>query len=53
MGLAAACGFVVQELRTPDPALDVTVFRSSRFNAAVTAGPIAAIILALWLVKPR
>ena len=38
VGLAAGCGFVMRELRTQDPALDMRVFRSSQFNAAVTAG---------------
>ena len=38
VGLAAGCGFVMQEMHTQDPALDLRVFRSSRFNAAVTAG---------------
>lgn len=45
VGLLAGCGFVLQELRTPAPALDMCVFRSSRFNAAVTAGVVFNIVL--------
>ncbi|WP_231988533.1 MFS transporter [Mycobacterium sp. 1274761.0] len=45
VGLAAGCGFVVLELRTPEPALDMRVFRSGRFNAAVTAGVVFNIVL--------
>lgn len=36
--LVAGAGFVVRELRTPEPAIDLRVFRSGRFNAAVAAG---------------
>jgi MFS transporter, DHA2 family, methylenomycin A resistance protein len=60
VGLAAGCGFVMQELRTPDPALDLRVFRSSRFNAAVTAGVVfnivlggSMVLLAFYLVTIR
>ncbi len=38
VGLVAAAGFVIRELRTPEPALDLRIFGSGRFNAAVTAG---------------
>ncbi len=38
IGLVAAVGFVARELHTPEPALDLRIFRSGRFNAAVTAG---------------
>ena len=38
-------GFVMHELRTNDPALDMRVFRSGRFNAAVTAGAMFNIVL--------
>jgi MFS family permease len=38
VGLIAGAGFVLRELRTPDPALDLRIFRSGPFNAAVTAG---------------
>ena len=60
VGLAAGCGFVMQELRTQDPALDMRVFRSSRFNAAVTAGVMfnivlggSMVLLAFYLVTIR
>ena len=60
VGLAAGCGFVMRELRTPDPALDMRVFRSSRFNAAVTAGVVfnivlggSMVLLAFYLVTIR
>ena len=38
VGSVAACAFVIHELRTPEPALDMRIFRSGRFNAAATAG---------------
>ncbi len=38
LGLIAAAGFVFRELHTRDPALDLRIFSSARFNAAVTAG---------------
>lgn len=60
VGLVAACGFVIQELHTSDPALDMRVFRSSRFNAAVTAGVVfnivlggSMVLLAFYLVTVR
>jgi hypothetical protein len=60
VGLVAAVAFVVQELRTPAPALDMRVFRSGRFNAAVTAGVIfnivlggSMVLLAFYLVTIR
>jgi MFS transporter, DHA2 family, methylenomycin A resistance protein len=60
VGLAAGCAFVVQEHRTPHPALDMRVFRSSRFNAAVTAGVVfnivlggSMVLLAFYLVTIR
>lgn len=60
VGLAAACLFVLQELRTSEPALDMRVFRSSRFNAAVTAGVVfnivlggSMVLLAFYLVTIR
>ncbi|MEO3761631.1 MFS transporter [Mycobacterium sp. B14F4] len=37
-GAVAAAGFVAWELRTPQPALDLSIFRSGRFNAAAGAG---------------
>ncbi|MCT7658352.1 MFS transporter [Mycobacterium deserti] len=60
VGLAAGCAFVLQELRTKDPALDMRVFRSGRFNAAVTAGVMfnivlggSMVLLAFYLVTIR
>ncbi len=38
VGSVAACAFVIHELGTPEPALDMRIFRSGRFNAAATAG---------------
>jgi MFS family permease len=38
VGLVAAAGFVAWELHTSAPALDMRIFRSSRFDAAVGAG---------------
>ncbi len=37
-GLLAAAGFVARELHTPEPALDLRIFGSARFNAAAVAG---------------
>lgn len=37
-GLLAAATFIWWELRCDDPALDLRIFRSPRFNAVVTAG---------------
>jgi DHA2 family methylenomycin A resistance protein-like MFS transporter len=60
VGLAAGFGFVMRELRTQDPALDMRVFRSSGFNAAVTAGVVfnivlggSMVLLAFYLVTIR
>jgi DHA2 family methylenomycin A resistance protein-like MFS transporter len=60
VGLVAACGFVMRELRTQSPALDMRVFRSGRFNAAVTAGVMfnivlggSMVLLAFYLVTIR
>ncbi len=38
VSLVAAVGFVIRELRTCEPALDLRIFGSGRFNAAVIAG---------------
>ncbi len=38
VGLALGVAFVLWELRTEAPALDMRIFRSGRFNAALTAG---------------
>ncbi|CAN5505380.1 MFS transporter [soil metagenome] len=59
-GLALAVVFVRWELRTDEPALDMRIFRSARFNAAVTAGATfnflqggATILYAYYLVTIR
>ncbi len=38
LGMAFSVAFVLWELRTDQPALDMRIFRSGRFNAAVIAG---------------
>ena len=38
IGLLAGAAFIWWELRVDDPALDLRIFRSSRFNAVVSAG---------------
>ena len=38
VGLALGVAFVLWEMRTDAPALDMRIFRSGRFNAALTAG---------------
>lgn len=38
VGLALGVAFVLWELRTDSPALDMRIFRSGRFNAALIAG---------------
>ncbi|HKV18002.1 MAG TPA: MFS transporter [Mycobacterium sp.] len=60
IGLAAGVAFVVHEHRSSCPALDMRVFRSSRFNAAVTAGVVfnivlggSMVLLAFYLVTIR
>jgi DHA2 family methylenomycin A resistance protein-like MFS transporter len=60
IGLLAAAGFVVWELRTPEPALDLRIFNCGRFNAAVTAGMTfnfvaggSMILFAFYLVTVR
>ena len=57
---SSPAGFVMRELHTPDPALDMRVFRSGRFNAAVTAGVMfnivlggSMVLLAFYLVTIR
>lgn len=59
-GLIAAAGFIAWELRTPQPALDLRIFRSGRFTAAVTAGVTfnflaggSMIVFAFYLVTVR
>ncbi len=60
VGVVAAVGFVVRERHAPDPALDLRIFRSGRFNAAVTAGATfnfltggSTILVAFYLVTVR
>ena len=60
VGLVAAVGFVMRELRTPEPALDLRIFGSGRFNAAVIAGVTynflvggSMILFAFYLVTVR
>lgn len=59
-GLVAAVGFVTRELHTPEPALDLRIFGSGRFNAAVFAGVAfnflvggSMILFAFYLVTVR
>jgi MFS family permease len=60
VGVVAAVGFVLRETRTPDPALDLHIFGSGRFNAALTAGATfnfltggSTILFAFYLVTVR
>lgn len=60
MGLVAGCAFVMHELGTKDPALDMRIFRSGQFNAAVIAGVMfnivlggSMVLLAFYLVTIR
>jgi MFS family permease len=60
VGVVAAVAFVLRELHTPDPALDLRIFGSGRFNAAVTAGVTfnfltggSTILFAYYLVTVR
>lgn len=59
-GLVAAVAFVIREWHADAPALDLRVFRSGRFNAAVTAGVMfnivlggSMVLLAFYLVTIR
>lgn len=59
-GVLAAAAFVWWELRCDDPALDLRIFRSARFNAVVSAGAAsnlvqggAAIMVTFYLVIIR
>ena len=59
-GVIAAAGFIVWELHTPEPALDLRIFSSGRFNAAVIAGASfnflaggSMIVFAFYLVTVR
>ncbi|MCX2929776.1 MFS transporter [Mycobacterium sp. CVI_P3] len=60
VGLLAGGGFVIHERRTPEPALDMRVFGSGRFNAAATAGLVfnfvtagSLVVLSFYLVTIR
>jgi MFS family permease len=60
VGVVAAVAFVVREMHTPDPALDLRIFGSGRFNAAITAGATfnfltggSTILFAFYLVTVR
>lgn len=60
VGVVAAAGFLVRERRTPDPALDLRIFSSGRFNAAIAAGATfnfltggSTILFAYYLVTVR
>jgi MFS family permease len=60
VGAVAAVGFVLRETHTPDPALDLRIFGSGRFNAAVAAGATfnfltggSTILFAFYLVTVR
>lgn len=60
VGVALAVAFVWWELRAEAPALDMRIFRSGRFNAALTAGAAcnflgggATILFAYYLVTIR
>jgi MFS family permease len=60
VGVVAAVAFVVRETHTPDPALDLRIFGSGRFNAAITAGATfnfltggSTILFAFYLVTVR
>jgi MFS family permease len=60
VGAVAAVAFVLRERRTTDPALDLRIFGSGRFNAAVTAGATfnfltggSTILFAFYLVTVR
>ena len=60
LGLALGVAFVLWELRTDAPALDMRIFRSGRFNAALLAGASfnflgggATLLFAYYLVTIR
>jgi predicted MFS family arabinose efflux permease len=60
IGVVAAVAFLFREMRTSDPALDLRIFRSGRFNAAVAAGATfnfltggSTILFAFYLVTVR
>lgn len=60
LGVIAGIGFVIVERRTPSPALDLRIFSSGPFNAAVIAGVAfnflsggVTVLLAFYLVAVR
>ncbi|MBJ8344840.1 MFS transporter [Antrihabitans sp. YC2-6] len=60
VGLVAGAAFVYRELHTPDPALDLRIFRSRQFTVAVTAGAVynfltggTTILIAYYIVAVR
>jgi MFS family permease len=60
VGIVAVAGFLFREWHTVEPALNLRIFRSGRFNAAVTAGATAnfltggsTILFAYYLVTVR
>lgn len=60
VGVVAGAAFLLRERTAPDPALDLRIFRSGRFNAAVTAGAAfnfitggSTILFAYYLVSVR
>jgi MFS family permease len=60
VGVVAGVAFLLRERKTPDPALDLRIFRSGRFNAAVIAGATfnfltggSTILFAFYLVTVR
>lgn len=60
IGVVAGAGFLMRERFAADPALDLRIFRSGRFNAAVIAGVVfnfltggSTILFAYYLVTVR
>lgn len=60
VGVVAAVAFLLRERSTSDPALDLRIFSSGRFNAAITAGATfnfltggSTILFAYYLVTVR
>ena len=60
VGVVAGVAFLMHERRTPDPALDLRIFSSGQFDAAITAGATfnfltggSTILFAYYLVTVR
>ena len=60
VGVVAAAAFLLRERRTADPALDLRIFSSGRFNAAISAGATfnfltggSTILFAYYLITVR